>query len=244
MNEQKGLDAARIRESLKSAEWLYRAVGESINYGIWVCDADGRNLYASESFLKLVGLTQEECSGFGWGNVLHPDDAERTIKAWQECVATGGSWDIEHRFRGVDGKYHAVLARGTAVRDSDGRVLCWAGINLDISRLKSAEEELREVDRRKDEFLATLAHELRNPLAPIRNAAHVIRLKAISDPQLQRAQEIIDRQSPTWSGRWMISSISRASRRQDCVAAGTRAIANGSRIRRRNRPTTDRGATA
>jgi two-component system CheB/CheR fusion protein len=183
-----------VLESLKSAEWLYKAIGESIDYGVWVCDATGRNLYASESFLRLVGMTQEQCSGYGWGDVLHPEDAERTITAWRECVRTGGNWDIEHRFKGTDGRYHAVLARGTPVRGPDGRILCWAGINLDIDERRRAEDRLRETDRRKDEFLATLAHELRNPLAPIRNAAHAIRLKAAGDAQIQRLQEIIDRQ--------------------------------------------------
>jgi PAS domain S-box-containing protein len=194
LHDERQSEAARILESVKSADWIYKAIGESIDYGVWVCDAAGRNLYASESFLRLVGITQEECSGFGWGDVLHPDDAERTIAAWQECVRTGEKWDIEHRFRGVDGKYHAVLARGTPVRGEDGNVVCWAGINLDIDEIKGAEDRLREMDRRKDEFLATLAHELRNPLAPIRNAAHAIRLKAAGDPQIQRLQEIIDRQ--------------------------------------------------
>lgn len=194
MHDDRQSEAARLLESVKHAEWIYKAIGESIDYGVWVCDATGRNLYASESFLRLVGITQDECSGFGWGGVLHPDDSERTIAAWQECVRTGEKWDIEHRFRGVDGKYHAVLARGTPVRGPDGRVICWAGINLDIDEIKGAEDRLREMDRRKDEFLATLAHELRNPLAPIRNAAHAIRLKAAGDPQIQRLQEIIDRQ--------------------------------------------------
>ena len=69
----------RMEQELRQSERLYRAIGESINYGVWVCAPDGRNIYASESFLKMVGQTQEECSSFGWGNVLHPDDAERTI---------------------------------------------------------------------------------------------------------------------------------------------------------------------
>ncbi len=194
MDDQTKLDAARIQESLKSAEWLYRAIGESIDYGMWVCDAAGRNLYASESFLRLVGMTQEQCSGDGWGKLLHPDDAGSTLASWKECVRTGANWDIEHRFLGTDGRYHPVLARGSPVRGRDGRIVCWAGIHLDISGLKRAEDELLQADRRKDEFLATLAHELRNPLAPIRNAARAIRLKAANDPQLQRAQEIIDRQ--------------------------------------------------
>jgi PAS domain S-box-containing protein len=135
---------ARRRESEK----LYRAIGEALDYGIWICDPDGRNLYASESFLQLVGISQAECSEFGWGNVLHPDDAERTIAAWQECVRTEGNWDIEHRFRGVDGNWHPLLARGIPVRDEDGTITAWAGINLDISRQKQIEADLRQSEER------------------------------------------------------------------------------------------------
>ena len=54
------------REALRRNERIYRAIGESIDYGVWVCAPDGRNTYASESFLKLVGQTQEQCSSFGW----------------------------------------------------------------------------------------------------------------------------------------------------------------------------------
>jgi len=130
------------QEALRKSERLYRAIGESIDYGVWVCAADGRNLYASESFLKMVGITQQQCSDFGWGDVLHPEDAERTIAAWKECVRTGGTWDIEHRFRGADGQWHAVLARGVPVKNEKGEILCWAGINLDIRRFKQTEQEL------------------------------------------------------------------------------------------------------
>jgi PAS domain S-box-containing protein len=131
-------------EALRASERIYRAIGESIDYGIWICAADGRNLYASVSFLNLVGITQEQCSNFGWGDVLHPDDAERTIAAWKECARTGKNWDIEHRFRGVDGLWHDVLARGVAVRNEMGEITHWAGINLDISRLKRIENALRK----------------------------------------------------------------------------------------------------
>ena len=133
----------RAEEKLRESEKLYRAIGESIDYGVWVCAPDGRNIYASESFLKLVGLTQEQCSDFGWGDVLHPDDAERTLSLWKECVRTEGVWDIEHRFRGVDGHWHPILARGVPVRNDRGEIISWAGINLDISRIKQAEEALQ-----------------------------------------------------------------------------------------------------
>jgi PAS domain S-box-containing protein len=135
-------------EALRQSEARYRAIGESIDYGVWVCDANGRNTYASGSFLKLVGQTQEQCSNFGWGELLHPDDTECTIAAWKECARTGGRWDMEHRFRGVDGKYHPILARGVPVRDERGEIVSWVGINLDISRLKQAEQALRELSQR------------------------------------------------------------------------------------------------
>ncbi|RPI22063.1 MAG: PAS domain S-box protein [Acidobacteria bacterium] len=139
-------DRKRAEEALRNSERLYRAIGESIDYGVWVCAPDGRNIYASKSFLDLVGMTQKQCSDFGWGDVLHPGDTERTIDAWKQCVRVGGTWDIEHRFRGVDGTYHPILARGVPVRDESGQIICWAGINLDISRLKKTEEELKELN--------------------------------------------------------------------------------------------------
>lgn len=138
----------QVQEELKKSEQLYRAIGESIDYGIWVCDANGKNIYASESYLNLVGITQEQCSEFGWGDTLHPDDVEKTISAWKECVRTGGNWSIEHRFRGVDGEWHPILARGIPIRDEKGNITMWAGINLDISSLKTAEQALLKSQER------------------------------------------------------------------------------------------------
>ena len=183
----------RTEDALRNSVQLYRAIGESIDYGVWVCDPSGRNVYASQSFLDLVGMTQEECADFGWSRALHPDDVERTRRSGRRPCARARQWDIEHRFRGVDGQWHPVLARGVPVKNERGETTAWAGINLDISRLKQVEDELREVDRRKDEFLATLAHELRNPLAPIRNSLHVLRL-APDPAQTARVHEMIERQ--------------------------------------------------
>jgi PAS domain S-box-containing protein len=180
--------------ALESSEKLYRAIGESINYGVWVCDEEGRCIYASDSFLRLVGLTMARAANDGWGSVIHPDDAADTLAAWKECARTGNVWYREHRMMGVDGKYHAILAQGVPIRDENGRIERWAGINLDISRLKNTEFALLEADRRKDEFLATLAHELRNPLAPIRNAVRILDSDAADERQRKWGREVISRQ--------------------------------------------------
>jgi PAS domain S-box-containing protein len=189
------ITAQRVAErALRQSENLYRAIGESIDYGVWVCDAAGRNIYCSDSFLRLMGITQEQCANLGWSDLLHPDDAQATIAAWKDCLRTGDFWYREHRFLGADKRYHPILAQGVPMRDEDGKVTGWAGINLDISRIKQTEDALREQDRRKDDFLATLAHELRNPLAPIRHAARLLGLKGLDEQQSQTARDIISRQ--------------------------------------------------
>jgi PAS domain S-box-containing protein len=187
-------DRKQVEQALRDSERLYRAIGETIDYGVWVCDPDGRNIYASDSFLKLVGLTQEQCSNFGWGDVLHPEDTERTMTAWKECIRSEGNWDIEHRFRGVDGQWHPILARGVPVRNEQGTITCWAGINLDIGRLKKTETALREADQRKNEFLAMLSHELRNPLAAVHNSLYILDRAEHDSAQSHRAKQVIERQ--------------------------------------------------
>jgi CheY-like chemotaxis protein len=86
------------------------------------------------------------------------------------------------------------LSRAVPLRNEQGRVLRWFGTNTDITDLRQMEEALKEADRRKDEFLAMLAHELRNPLAPIRNAVQVLRLLGGPEPNMQRSREMIERQ--------------------------------------------------
>jgi PAS domain S-box-containing protein len=187
----------QIESRLRASERVYRAIGESIDYGVWICSPDGRNTYASPSFLNLVGLTQEQCSEFGWGNVLHPDDAERTMAAWRRCVAEQRIWDVEHRFRAVDGKIHSILARGVPVFNERGAVVCWAGINLDITRLKEAEDALRELNATLELRVAERTEKLRQAEEAQRQALLRRRfveqtIAAREDEQRRLARELHD----------------------------------------------------
>ncbi len=181
-------------QALRTSERLYRAIGESIDYGVWVCDPAGRNVYASESFLRLIGKTQAEWSQASWGEVLDPAEARATEAAWQVFMRSGGTWYRELQLLGADGLYHPILVRGVPIRGDGGGITGYAGIHLDISRLKATEDALRDADRRKDEFLATLAHELRNPLTPIRHAVKLLGAAASEEKQQQWAREVIERQ--------------------------------------------------
>jgi PAS domain S-box-containing protein len=126
-----------------------------------------------------------------------PEDRARVEAAFREAVESHATWHFECRIRRAnDGAIRWIEAYGRPDQDAvDGRrPQRLLGIVADITERKEMEQALRDADRRKDEFLATLAHELRNPLAPILNALHFMRLRNSGDAQLQRMQEIIERQ--------------------------------------------------
>ena len=123
---------------------------------------------------------------------IHPDDRERVRAAVAEAVAGGGDYDVEYRNIWPDGEVHWVLVRGRVARDAAGARI--AGVSMDITERKLAEEQLRDADRKKDDFIALLAHELRNPLAPIRNGLNVMRLAGRNEEALGETREIMGRQ--------------------------------------------------
>jgi len=194
--EQAQGERDKTERAVRASERIYRAIGESIDFGIWICAPDGRNTYASQSFLDLVGITQEQCSNFGWGELLHPDDSERTIAAWKDCVRTRGRWDIEHRYLRTDGEYHPVLARGFPVSNEAGEIECWAGINLDIGRLKQTEAQLRQNQKRLELMAETASRLLgaEDPLAVVNDLClkvmeHIdcqVFINYVTDPSSQR----------------------------------------------------------
>lgn len=125
---------------------------------------------------------------------LHPDDLERTRAAVEECVYADRPYDIEYRVVSPQGEIRWVRATGRTAYSADGNPLQFDGTAHDITSRKVAEEALKDADRRKDEFLATLAHELRNPLAPIRNSLHLLRLSGDLSPMLNQVRDIMERQ--------------------------------------------------
>jgi PAS domain S-box-containing protein len=123
---------------------------------------------------------------------VHPDDRDYVDRMWKASLR-GAPYDIEHRLV-VAGEVKWVREKAELELDEDGVPLSGFGTTQDITDIKRAEEALREADRRKDEFLAMLAHELRNPLVPIRNAAHVLGRLDLDEPRVRWAHGVIERQ--------------------------------------------------
>ncbi len=133
---------AQEKQALAESEQRYRIMGEILPYGIWLTDADGKAVYTSQSFLDLLDMTMEEMQGFGWTHRLVPEDIEPMMEKWLKCVKSGRDWDYEHRIIDRHGEIRTVLTRGRPVRDENGKITAWAGINLDITERKSMESSL------------------------------------------------------------------------------------------------------
>jgi PAS domain S-box-containing protein len=127
-------------------------------------------------------------------HVVHPDDAG-ALNAAFECAMETGDFEAEYRVIRPDGSIVWLADRGRVMQDANNQPNRILGVSVDLTRRKTLEEALRESDRRKDEFLATLAHELRNPLAPIRYAVKVLDLKGPGTAEQRWAVELIERQA-------------------------------------------------
>ncbi len=126
--------------------------------------------------------------------LVHPDDRASFIRQRAEAIERRLPLAVELRIVRGDGSAAWIAHRGRTAYDDAGRPVRHFGITMDISERKDAEDALRDADRKKDAFIATLAHELRNPLAPIRNAVNLLRLSTDDDPQASWCRDVIDRQ--------------------------------------------------
>ncbi len=181
--------------AMRQSEALFRSIGEDIPFGVWLADAEGRLQIASESFCQLIGRSAAELADFDRFDSLTPEQADKGRSRWREQLRTGESWEHELRLRDPKGVDRIILSRGHPVRDSTGKLSSWVGINLDVTERMRAEQAMREAARQKDRFLATLGHELRNPIAAIRSATDVLRLTIPSEPRLKRPLDVLDRQT-------------------------------------------------
>ncbi|MDQ3582152.1 MAG: PAS domain-containing sensor histidine kinase [Pseudomonadota bacterium] len=168
---------------------------------IFTAKPNGDVDYFNPIWTEFTGLTFEHIRDWGCTQFIHPDDVAENVRVWQQSIDTGEPFQFEHRFRRADGEYRWHLSRAVPMRDAEGRIVMWIGSNTDIheqrqtaNRLRLLAADLVESDRRKNEFLAMLAHELRNPLAPIRNALQVMRLTGGDGEAVHSAFEMMERQ--------------------------------------------------
>jgi PAS domain S-box-containing protein len=158
----------------RDTESKFRTIANAMPQMVWSTLPDGTHDYFNQQWYDFTGLPLGSTDGHLWSQAFHPDDRAHASALWQRSLATGELYEVHYRLRHHSGQYHWTLGRALPVRDEAGVITRWMGTCTDIHDQKIAEEELRQSNHRKDDFLAMLAHELRNPLAPISTAAQLL----------------------------------------------------------------------
>src|SRR5262249_37809934 len=137
---------------------------------------DGMVDYGNQRWVDYVGVPVEQSIGRKWMEAIHPDDRESTRRRFKESGKTGQPFEVEYRLRRKDGQYRWYLARATAIRNEQGRIVKWIGTSTDIHDLKEAEAEREELLARERAARAEAEH----------SAESIRRLQAVTDSALAR----------------------------------------------------------
>ncbi|WP_290659820.1 ATP-binding protein [Aquabacterium sp.] len=171
--------------------------------GAWSRNLVTNQVWWSSQLEALMGLPAGSLAdpNADFFDFVHHEDLPKVSEAVEQAVTLATDYSVEFRFRHAGGQWRWMEGRGRAVYDSQGAPVTLYGLGIDITDRKHAEDQWQEIserlaqaDRRKDEFLATLAHELRNPLAPMRNVVELLKLKTLDAPQLRWTREVLERQ--------------------------------------------------
>lgn len=181
------------RERLQ-AQALLAAIVASSDDAIISKRLDGHIVSWNQAAERLFGHTAEEAVGKHVSLIIPEDRLDEETMIINRLRKGERIEHYETVRKTKDGRLVEISLTISPIRDAANNIVGASKVARDITQRRVVEQQLRDADRRKDEFLATLAHELRNPLAPIRNSLHILRVTAISDPAVERVRDIMERQ--------------------------------------------------
>jgi len=191
------VDITERKESelrLQASEERFRVLADTVPSMVWTANREGDITYANSNWFKYCGLIAGR-GKWQWPELpIHPEDYDSCVNAWKASLKDGTDYQAEIRLRRQDGVYCWFMTQAVPLKDNQGAVLAWFGATTNINDLKELQEQLRSADRRKDEFLATLAHELRNPLAPVKNSLELLKLAGSDPARIESSLTIMERQ--------------------------------------------------
>src|SRR5262245_58275863 len=190
------LDRARAEQTMRRSELRYRSLANVLTDVPCAVDPIGRFVAPQLAWNRYTGQSFERSRDFGWFDAVHPEDREPARQAWIEALHARRPYEVRVRlWHSASRSFRHIIARAMPLLDDAGMIREWIGACTDIHDETEQARALIEADRRKDEFLATLAHELRNPLAPIRNGLHILKLTGKAEGAVASVYQILDRQA-------------------------------------------------
>jgi len=193
------LERARVTRSLEESEKRFRALVNASSDVVYRMSPDWSEMRRLDG--RNVGGDTATPARDWMDKHIFAEDQPHVMATIDAAIRNKRILEMEHRVRRADGTIGWTFSRAIPILDDNGEIIEWFGAATDVSARKEADQTLRaseaalkEADRRKDQFLATLAHELRNPLAPIRQAAAIVNQSAATPIQISWSHEVIERQ--------------------------------------------------
>jgi PAS domain S-box-containing protein len=181
--------ADRVARQLAERELEFRTLADNIAQLAWMADEKGFIFWYNNRWLEYTGSTLEEMQGAGWQDVHHPEHLKRAADKLRRSFEMGETWEDTLPLRAWDGVYRWFLSRAIPVRDDDGRIVRWFGTHTDVT-------EERKAVQLREEVLAIVSHDLRNPLGAIRMSGSLLARKLLSksaDAAMKKHVETIQR---------------------------------------------------
>jgi PAS domain S-box-containing protein len=193
--------------ALRQSEERYRYLSNAIPQLVWMCDATGECEYVNQKWYEFTEQPVEQAMGFGWTEVIHPDEVQLVMQVWMEALQIGETYEQEMRYRSHDGTYRWYLVRSVPIKDEQGNLVKWFGTSTDIHDRKQLEAERNQLlqlekiaraeaeaaNRSKDEFVAMVSHDLRSPLHAILGWTKLLRTRQMDTASINNALETIER---------------------------------------------------
>ncbi len=164
----------RAAQALHDTQARFQQVLEALPQLVWTCASDGRTTFVSRQWLEYTGTTLEQNLGYGWKDVVHPQDRDRLAGEWRQSIEAGEIFDAESRLRGADGRFRWFKQLAVPIRDDRGTIKEWFGSSTEITDIINARESIRRTNSLLEARVEERTHELQEANADLQAFAHSV----------------------------------------------------------------------